>query len=157
MKNLYLLKFYAIIFILFSLNATAQSKNDKTEIEIKDVLKTWNDAAKSANLEDFMALYDNSSSVILVGSDSGEIFYGSDQIKGWLGGLFKNNSFEWEMNKTFIDHYENTAWVFMDGAMIVTNKEGKKFQTPYRFTGILIRKNNGWKWRLFNGSIPKGE
>jgi len=162
MKKHYQISLYFLLLVLASLNAIGQTKNDNTENEIKNVLKLWNDAAKKSNLEEFMSLYDNSASIILVGSDSGEVFNGSDQIRSWLGKLFMNNSFEWELSKVYIDHHENTAWVFVDGAMIVTNKEGKKFQTPYRFTGVMVRKNKdpntiGWKWRLFNGSIPQGE
>lgn len=146
-----------ICFAFISISVNGQSKNDNVEKEIKNALMMWNDAAKRANLEDFMSLYDNSADIILVGSDSGEVFTGKDQIRNWLGELFKNNSFQWEMNKILIDHFENTAWVFVDGAMIVTNKTGKVFKTPYRFTGILVKKGKDWKWRLFNGSIPEKE
>jgi len=147
----------SIQFILFiSINAIGQT-NDATEKEIRNALMMWNDAAKKSNLEDFMALYDNSSSIVLVGSDKGEIFTGKEQIKERLEGLFKNNSFQWEMNTIHIDHNENTAWVIVDGAMVVTSKEGEVFKTPYRFTGVLVRNKKDWKWRLFNGSIPQGE
>lgn len=152
----YIKTLYVGLLLTFFTISSAQTK-DKVQMEIEEKLKEWNDTAKKADLEKFMSLYDNSSTIILVGSDKGEVFEGKQQINDWLTGLFKNNSFEWEMNTVSIDHFENTAWVFVDGAMIVTNSKGIKNQTPYRFTGILIKKNHQWKWRLFNGSIPQGE
>jgi len=147
-----------LLFLLFfSVNSNAQTKENKTNAEIQNVLKKWNDAAKKANLEEFMSLYDDNPNAVLVGSAKGEIFIGKAQIKSWLTQLFKNNTFQWEMNKIHIDSSQNTAWTFVDGAMIVTNKEGKEFRTPYRFTGILVKKNKDWKWRLFNGSVPESE
>ena len=155
-KLLRILLSFMLMFMSFTL-AKAQSAKDKTKIEIEGVLKEWNNAAKKANPDEFMSLYDSGADILLVGSDSGEIYKGRDQIKNWLSGLFKNNSFEWEMNNVYIDHYKNTAWVFVDGAMIVTNHEGTTFKTPYRFTGIMLKVHKEWKWRLFNGSIPQGE
>jgi ketosteroid isomerase-like protein len=142
--------------VIFPDSLSAQ-KNDKLRVEIETALKEWNDAAKKADPENFMALYDSGSEIILIGSDSGEIFKGEQQIRKWLTGLFANNSFEWDMKDVHIDHFENTAWVFVDGSMIVTSHNGGKNKFPYRFTGILIKQNNKWKWRLFNGSVPQGE
>lgn len=41
--------------------------------------------------------------------------------------------------------------------MIVNFHKGGKKISPYRFTGILVKKKGAWKWRLFDGSVPKGE
>ncbi len=143
--------------ILFSSASIAQSNNEKLKLEITNELNNWNAAANKADLKEFMSLYDTTASIFLIGSDKGEICRSKAEIEKWLGGLFKYNSFEWQMNQLDIDHNKNTAWVFMDGAMIVTNKKGQKMETAYRFTGILVKKHHQWKWRFFNGSIPRGE
>ena len=137
-------------------SVTAQKSSEKIKAEIMETLKQWNNAGKNANLDQIMALYDNTDNIFMAGSDSGEIFKGKDQIKGWLALLLKNNSFSWEMNRIDIDYNGKTAWVFVDGAMIVTNSKGKSRRTPYRFIGVLVNKNGNWKWRLFNGSVPQG-
>jgi hypothetical protein len=61
------------------------------------------------------------------------------------------------MDRIDIDYNENTAWVFVDGYIIIVANTGEKFKAPYRFTGILVKKDNNWKFRLFNGSNPGGK
>ncbi len=146
-----------LISVVVPFSVMAQSNNNRIKSEIQNELKIWNDAAKKGNLNEFMALYDTTASIFLIGSDKGEICRNKEEVRKWLAAIFKYNSFEWEMKQIDIDNNKNTAWVFMDGAMIVTNNKGKKFETPYRFTGILVKKHHHWKWRLFNGSIPRGE
>jgi len=60
------------------------------------------------------------------------------------------------MNRVDKDYNRNTAWVFMDGSMLVTIDKGKSSKFPYRFTGILVKVKNNWKWRLFDGAVPGG-
>jgi hypothetical protein len=50
-----------------------------------------------------MLLFDNSDNIMLIGSDSGEVYKGKEQIKGWLNLLFKNAGFSSEMNRIDID------------------------------------------------------
>lgn len=135
----------------------AQSISEKTKGEITEALKLWNTNAEKSKLDSFMSLFDNSDNIMLVGSDKGEIFKGKDQIRGWLTRLVEHASFSWDMDRIDIDANGKTAWVFVEGAMIVKWDTGQTRRTPYRFTGILVKKNNSWKWRLFDGSIPAGE
>jgi ketosteroid isomerase-like protein len=134
-----------------------QAPSAKVKTEITAALEQFNAAAKRANVDETLSLFDNTDDILLVGSDSGEIYKGKEQIRGWLAALFKHNSFAWEMNRIDIDCNGKTAWVFVDGAMVVTNSKGKIRKTPYRFTGIMVKKNKEWKWRLFNGSNPRPE
>jgi ketosteroid isomerase-like protein len=133
-----------------------QESNAAIKKEITATLETWNNMAKSRDANHFMELFDDSEDILVVGSDSGEVYKGNVQIEGWVKMLFAHRSFSWEMNRVGIDHNGNTAWVFMDGSMIVTNDKGKTAKFPYRFTGILVKIKNTWKWRLFDGSVPGG-
>ena len=158
MKRTFL--FQALLLIMLSVSAislSAQKSSEKVKSEITETLKIWNTAAKSANVDQCLALFDDSENIMLVGSDKGEINKGKVEIKNWLSQIFGFAGFSWEMNRVDIDYKDKTAWVFMDGKMIVDfHKVGQK-DTPYRYTGILVKKKGGWKWRLFNGSVPKGE
>jgi ketosteroid isomerase-like protein len=133
-----------------------QEKNAAVKKEITATLETWNNMAKSRDINHFMELFDDSENIMVAGSDSGEVYKGKVQIESWMKMLFAHRSFSWEMNRVDIDHNGNTAWVFMDGSMIVTNDKGKTAKFPYRFTGILVKIKNTWKWRLFDGSVPGG-
>jgi|ERR1035437_1070365 SnoaL-like domain len=158
MKNS--ISIYFTFFILFSISlnsSTAQSSSEKIKSEITETLNLWNTVGKINNVDEVMSQFDSSENIILVGSDSGEIFRGKTQIKGWLVQLLKHAGFSWEMNKIDIDYNDNSAWVFVEGKMVVKWDSGETHKTPYRFTGIMVKRNGVWKWRLFDGSIPRGE
>ncbi len=151
---------YLTFFILFYFcynSSEAQSSSDKIKIEITETLNVWNTIGKINNVDEVMSQFDSSENIILVGSDNGEIYRGKKQIKGWLDQLLKHAGFSWEMNKIDIDYNDNTAWVFVEGKMVVNWDSGETHKTPYRFTGIMVKKKGVWKWRLFDGSIPRGE
>ena len=156
-KNILLQAGFLVLFSMTYVTSPAQEVTEKVRNEIGAALKAWNTAGKNAKIDDIMQLFDNSDNIMVVGSDSGEIYKGKDQIRGWLSRIFKHNSFSWQMDRIDIDGNGNTAWVFVEGFMLVTNDKGKTGKTPYRFTGIMVKKSREWKWRLFNGSIPRGE
>jgi ketosteroid isomerase-like protein len=152
--------FQMVLVILFSATAnsiSAQKSSEKIISEINDALKIWNTACKSANTDLVMSMLDKTDGLMVVGSADGEINKGKEEVKAWLGQLFGFAGFSWEMNRVDIDSNGKTAWVFVDGKMIVEFHKGGKKVTPYRFTGIMVKKNGAWKWRLFDGSVPQQE
>jgi ketosteroid isomerase-like protein len=147
----------AILFLGFVNSLSAQTSSEKVKNEITETLKTWNTACKNADLEQVMAMLDNTAEIMVVGSDKGEINKGTEEVRNWIGRIFGFAGFSWEMDRIDIDSNGKTAWVFMDGKMIVDFKKGGQRVTPYRFTGIMVKKGGVWKWRLFDGSVPQGE
>jgi hypothetical protein len=135
----------------------AQSASEKVKKEISETLKIWNEAGRNRKTEAFKALFDDTTDIMLIGSDKGEISRGWDEISKWLDAIFKHNSFTWEMDRIDIDSNGNTAWVFMEGRMVVVNDKGSVRKVPYRFCGILVKKNEQWKWRMWDGSSPGGK
>ena len=131
---------------------------EASRAQVQQALDRWNDTALRGDLPAFLAQFDEGAEVLLVGSDAGEVFQGRAAIEGWLGKLFKRNRFGWQMDRVIVDADGDAAWVFVDGAMIVRDLAGKqRFSTPYRFSGVLVRRGDGWAWRLFHGSIPRAE
>jgi ketosteroid isomerase-like protein len=132
--------------------------SDAVHAQITSALERWNADAGRGDLAAFMSQFDDAADILLVGSDKGEVFKGRAQIEGWLGKLMKKNRFSWRMDRVDISFSGDAAWVFVDGAMIVRNDAGKVLvTTPYRFSGVLVKRGDGWAWRLFNGSVPAGE
>jgi len=125
--------------------------------EITEALKTWNAACKNANIDLAMSMLDITDGLMVVGSADGEINKGKDEVKKWVSQIFGFAGFSWEMNRIDIDSNGKTAWVFVDGKMIVDFKKGGQKVTPYRFTGIMVKKKGVWKWRIFDGSVPQQE
>jgi ketosteroid isomerase-like protein len=152
--------FQMVLVILFSATAnsiSAQKPSEKIISEINDALKIWNTACKSANTDLVMSMLDKTDGLMVVGSADGEINKGKEEVKAWISQIFGFAGFSWEMNRIDIDSNGKTAWVFVDGKMIVEFHKGGKKVTPYRFTGIMVKKNGAWKWRLFDGSVPQQE
>jgi ketosteroid isomerase-like protein len=152
--------FQAVLVFLLSImfsSVSAQKSSEKIKNEITETLKIWNTACKNANLDQVLALMDNTAEIMVVGSADGEINKGKDEVKKWVSQIFGFAGFSWEMNRIDIDSNGNTAWVFVDGKMIVDFHKGGQKVTPYRFSGILVKKNGTWKWRLFDGSVPQQE
>jgi ketosteroid isomerase-like protein len=125
--------------------------------DVLAALATWNDRASHADLDGVMALFDTKSNLLLVGSAPGEVFRGRTAIRAWLSSLLSHNTFSWDLSKARAESNGNTAWVFVDGAMTVTSDKGEVLKTPYRFSGVLVKRHGVWKWTLFHGSIPDRE
>lgn len=147
----------AVLCIFIISTTSAGNPSSKIRNEILKTLDQWNTASKNAELDKFMALFDDSENILLVGSAKGEVYKGKVQIREWLSQLYGFAGFSWEMNSVEIDANKNTAWVFVEGFMVVKPHKGEARKTPYRFTGILVKKGGEWKWRLFNGSVPQQE
>jgi len=157
-KKNFLIRFVVVTLFSVILNPImAQSANDSLKIEITEALNSWNTACKSGDVEKLMNMFDDSEGIMLIGSARGEINKGKVDIKKWLGQLSSFAGFSWEMNRIDIDANNTTAWVFVDGKMIVNFHKGGQKITPYRFSAILIKKNAVWKWRQFYGSVPQSE
>jgi ketosteroid isomerase-like protein len=156
-KHIFFQTVLLIFLSVFTSALYAQKSSEKVKGEITETLTKWNAACKNANIDLVMSMLDTTDGLMVVGSDKGEINKGKDEVKAWLSQLFGFAGFSWEMNRVDIDSNGKTAWVFMDGKMIVNFHKGGQKVTPYRFTGILIKKKDGWKWRLFDGSVPQGE
>ena len=146
-------KSYSVV----AMTTNSEKKDDPKETvqkEIKNTLEQWNKATSMRDIEKFMELLDNTPEIMIIGSDSGEIFKGREQIETWIKKLFVHNGFLWEMDRVDIDFNGNTAWVFVDGTEVITTDKGEVYRNPYRFTGILVKNQDKWKWRFFDGSYP---
>jgi hypothetical protein len=41
--------------------------------------------------------------------------------------------------------------------MVHTRSSGKVSKIPYRITAVMVKRGDEWKWKVFSGSIPRGE
>ena len=131
---------------------------ETVEVEVRRALAQFNDAAAAGDVKGCLALFEDRADILLVGSDKGEVFKGPAAMEGWLAALLRNNRFSWEMDRVDISHHGDTAWAFVEGRMVVKDPAGKlRFKAPYRFSAVLVRRGDGWAWRLFHGSAPGKE
>jgi uncharacterized protein (TIGR02246 family) len=141
--------------LLFASSTYAQGPSD--EQAIRAALARWNDRASHADLDGVMQQFDDAGEVLLVGSAPGEVYRGKAAIREWLGSLLSHDRFSWDLSNPVIDVNGDTAWVFVDGTMTVTDDKGGVMPSPYRFSGVLVKRKDAWKWRLFHGSVPGQE
>ena len=134
------------------------ASDSSVQAEIRQALADFNDAGGKGDLARVMSLFDADPDILMVGSDKGEVFKGRAAMEGWLRALLTGNRFSWRMDRVDISHHGDTAWAFVEGAMMVSNPAGKVWKTtPYRFTAVLVRRGEGWAWRVFQGSVPVAE
>ena len=61
------------------------------------------------------------------------------------------------VSETLFPAGQNTAWAFVDGKMVHTKNDGTALKIHYRIMAVMVKKDGGWKWKVFSGSIPRGE
>lgn len=128
------------------------------EAEVRRALAQFDAAAAAGDVKGCLALFEERADILLVGSDKGEVFKGPAAMEGWLAALLRGNRFSWEMDRVDISHNGDTAWAFVEGRMVVKDPAGRlRFKAPYRFSAVLVRRGDGWAWRLFHGSAPGKE
>lgn len=121
-------------------------------------LNSMNEALATKDLKKVMAVYDDSENIVVVGSDSAEIFIGKKRVEEFMSSIVGMPFiFSFEMDNPLIQKDKNVAWVFIDSKMVHTGNDGEIAKIPYRVTAILVKRGNEWKWRMFSGSIPRGE
>jgi hypothetical protein len=145
------------LFSVMSFSLQAQVNSERVKGEIYQTLQRFNTAAQNSSTDQLMALFDEAENIMFIGGDSAEIWKGDHQIRGHLNSIFPQESVSLQMDRVDIDYNENTAWVFMDGYIVIVTNKAEKFKAPYRFTAILVKKDGDWKFRLFNASNPGGK
>jgi ketosteroid isomerase-like protein len=126
--------------------------------EIRQGLLRLNEVMAPRSLETAMTLFDDADDIMVIGSDTGEIFIGRERarffVKALVGMPFV---FSFTMDQVAVTRSGDLAWAFIDGKMVRTKSDGTAFTNPYRILAVLVKRADGWKWKAFSGSIPRGE
>ncbi len=125
---------------------------------IRLCLERMNEVLLTKDVPTVMGIFDRGDDIILIGSDSGEICIGRQQVENFFKMIVSMPfvfSFDWD--HVVINHRESTAWVFVDGKMVHTSPSGKISKVPYRIAAVMVKVDAEWKWKMFSGSIPRGE
>jgi uncharacterized protein (TIGR02246 family) len=139
----------------FRSDSTRQSSS---ELQIRKSLEKMNEMLATKDLQQVMSVYDASDDIVVVGSDSGEVYVGREQVQKFMKMIISMPFvFSFELEPAVIRHDGNYAWVFTDGTMIHTRPNGKITRVPYRITAVMVKRESEWKWKMFSGSIPRGE
>lgn len=144
-----------LIIAISSFSPCCRGQNSADATAIRNTITEWNNAAMNKDLEKAIALFDSSSTTMVIGAVSTEVFRGFNQIRESLVRLFaKPFRLSWDIGDVTIDQNKETAWAFMSGTLHIKPDNGPADQKPYRMMIVMIRTGQGWKWRLYNGSVP---
>ena len=140
-------------------NPVPSSSPEVVQKEVRLELEQFSQLSGKSDLKGILARFDDQADIILVGSDAGEVFKGRAAMEGWLGKLYKYSGFSWKMNRIEISNNGNTAWAFVEVMAVVTKSDtgALRFTAPYRFSAVLVKQGESWKWKLFHGSAPAKE
>jgi ketosteroid isomerase-like protein len=119
-------------------------------------LNAMNDVCARRDVGAFMALFEDSDDIALIGSDAGEVFRGRKAVAGFIGTLFALPfTFSFQMPDPVIRQRGDMAWVFVDGSMLHNRADGSLRKVPYRITAVMVRQGEVWRWQVFSGSSPR--
>ena len=123
------------------------------QTQIHKVLERFNELVSTKNMQ-ILAEFAPGDDTLLIGSDSGEIAKGSQEIEAFFTRIFaRDETFSWEWNRIDVSQLGNLAWIFADGWVILSTSS-KQLRSPYRITGVLERRDGRWLWRQYHGSEP---
>lgn len=93
--------------------------------------------------------------ICLAGSEIRNLAIGLDEIEAHFRDYFDLPArITWEWRRRDVSSNGNVAWVFADGDLVLRGNGGEQ-RSPYRLTGVLERRANGWRWRHIHGSEPR--
>jgi ketosteroid isomerase-like protein len=105
----------------------------------------------AGRMDDVLAAFAPDEDVALYGSEASEAFVGRSAIGDFLRRLFARGH---GPRFTFLRHRiaseGDTAWFVADAEV----EAGGIRVAPYRVSGVLVRRDGRWLWKLFNGSEP---
>jgi ketosteroid isomerase-like protein len=128
------------------------------DTEIRMALEKFSDLAGRGDVQLFMSQFDKGADIMMVGSGNTQVFKGRAAVEVWLGQVFSGMRISFQMNRVDISNHGDTAWAFVEGTETARDLSGKVLGiNPYRFTAVLVKRGDGWVWRLFHGSTPEKE
>jgi ketosteroid isomerase-like protein len=126
--------------------------------EIRKSLQRLNEVLATRSLETAMTVFDDADDIMVIGSDTGEIFVGRERVRFFVKALVDMPFvFSFPMDQVTVARSGDIAWAFIDGKMVHTKSDGTASANPYRILAVLVKRADGWKWKAFSGSIPRGE
>lgn len=112
---------------------------------------------RSKSIDGTLDLFVPEAEVLLVGSSPGELARGPVALRALLSRVFESPySIGWEWDERYVSAYGPVAWVYTEGALVMA-RDGNVVRRPYRMSGVLVRRPEGWRWAQFHGSEPAPE
>lgn len=127
--------------------------DENVKSQVYEVLERFNDLVYSQNMQ-VLSEFASDEDVILIGSESGEIAKGRQELEAFFVRIFARDvTFSWEWDRIDVSQAGDLAWFFAEGRVILSTANDQR-KTPYRISGVLERCDERWLWRQYHGSEP---
>jgi ketosteroid isomerase-like protein len=126
---------------------------DDVKSQVCEILERFNELVSTRDL-DVLAEFAPGGEVLLVGSETGEVASGRQELEAFFRRVFaRENTFSWEWDRLEVSHQGEVAWFFAEG-QVVLSKPNEQRKSPYRISGVLQSRGGRWLWRQYHGSEP---
>ena len=126
------------------------------EAAVRATLTRMNDALAKRDVAGFLALFDDSDAIMVVGSNVGEVCQGRKGVQGFIAWIYSQKfTFAFDLKNLTVHQEGDFAWVYQDGHMLHVHPDGTSKAIPYRFALTMVKRGGQWRWQLFHGSIPR--
>ncbi|HNC23708.1 MAG TPA: nuclear transport factor 2 family protein [Opitutaceae bacterium] len=151
-----------LLFGLFAMGcatvAPTPEAKAREEAAVRSTLTRMNEVLAKRDKAGFMALFDDSDEIMIIGSDVGEVCKGRKGVEGFIKWIYSQKfTFAFDLKEVAVHQEGDFAWVYEDGNMLHVRTDGKVTKIPYRFALTMVKRGDQWRWQLFHGSIPRGE
>ena len=121
---------------------------------VRDALKALDEALEQRDLQAALRLC--TEDVVFIGSGEGEEAVGRDAIGPMFSALaphLEGLEFSFAYEALDVHVLGDVAVIYASGpATLVTTRRNTTFR--YRLTGVLVREDGRWLWRVHHGSEP---
>jgi uncharacterized protein (TIGR02246 family) len=146
------------IFIAGCATVPTPEAKAREEVAIHATLTRMNEVLAKRDQAGFLALFDDSDDIMVIGSDVGEVVKGRKGVQGFIKWIYSQKfTFAFDLQAVTVHQEGNFAWVYVDGHMLHVRPDGTSTKIPYRFALTMVKRGDQWRWQLFHGSIPAGE
>lgn len=124
------------------------------EEAVRDALRAWDEAFEQRDIQAALRLC--TEDVVFIGSGEGEEAVGRDAIVPMFNALaphLEGAEFSLSWETVHVQVLGDVALIYCQGpAKLVTSRRNATFR--YRLTGVLVREDGRWLWRVHHGSEP---
>ncbi len=130
-------------------------RSEEVKKEIESVLKLMAKAFVTKDIDLYMSLYDSNPELVIYGSQSGEKW---TILKDFKEAVVHNWKMVPQVNVTYtyqrieVHSSGEVAWFATELAFDM-EMEGRQMLIPGRLTGVLVKKNDIWKFRQTHYSM----
>jgi len=125
------------------------------EISVHELLAHLSDRVRRKDIA-VMELFDDDAGIMLAGSEPGDLARGPIEVRAHMHQVFALPlHLHWEWDSIACWSNGDIAWFLADGRAVIARGD-ELSPVAYRLSGVLVKSEKGWRFRLFHGSEPRG-